>query len=216
MENIEALREEVLAEVQKAADLAALEDIRISALGKKGRITGLMKNLGKMDPDQRREFGQALNALKDQVASALDMRKTDLENVALEARLTGERIDVTLPSRPAENAGHIHPISQTIDEIVSIFGEMGFALAEGPDIEDDFHNFTALNIPPEHPAREMQDTFYLPEGEDGARLVLRTHTSPVQIRTMKSKTPPIRIIAKGWLSTKKPIWATSRAACWNL
>ncbi|AUG55216.1 phenylalanine--tRNA ligase subunit alpha [Thalassospira marina] len=197
MENIEALREEVLAEVEKAADLAGLEDIRISALGKKGRITGLMKNLGKMDPDQRREFGQALNAVKDQVASAIDMRKGDLENAALEARLTGERIDVTLPSRPSETAGRIHPISQTIDEIVSIFGEMGFALAEGPDIEDDFHNFTALNIPPEHPAREMQDTFYLPEAEDGSRLVLRTHTSPVQIRTMQSKTPPIRIIAPG-------------------
>lgn len=197
MENIEALREEVLAEVEKAVDLAALEDVRISALGKKGRITGLMKNLGKMDPDQRREFGQTLNAVKDQVAGAIDTRKTALEDAALEARLSGERIDVTLSSRPDETAGRIHPISQTIDEIVSIFGEMGFALAEGPDVEDDFHNFTALNIPPEHPAREMQDTFYLPEQEDGSRLVLRTHTSPVQIRTMQSKTPPIRIIAPG-------------------
>ena len=197
MENIEALREEVLAEVEKAGDLAALEDIRISALGKKGRITGLMKNLGKMDPDQRREFGQALNAVKDQVASAIDMRKSDLENAALEARLSGERIDVTLPSRPSETEGRIHPISQTIDEIISIFGEMGFTLAEGPDIEDDFHNFTALNIPAEHPAREMQDTFYLPEAEDGSRLVLRTHTSPVQVRTMQSQTPPIRIVAPG-------------------
>jgi len=189
MENIEALREEVLAEVEKAVDLAALEEVRISALGKKGRITGLMKNLGKMDPDQRREFGQTLNLVKDQVAGAIDTRKTALEDAALEARLAGERIDVTLSSRPDETAGRIHPISQTIDEIVSIFGEMGFALAEGPDVEDDFHNFTALNIPPEHPAREMQDTFYLPEQEDGSRLVLRTHTSPVQIRTMQSKTP---------------------------
>ncbi|HBS24411.1 phenylalanine--tRNA ligase subunit alpha, partial [Thalassospira sp.] len=197
MENIEALREEVLAEIEKAADLQALEDVRISALGKKGRITGLMKNLGQMDPDQRREFGQTLNTVKDQVAEAIETRKSGLEDAALNARLVGERIDVTLPSRMDETAGRIHPISQTMDEIISIFGEMGFALAEGPDVEDDFHNFTALNIPPEHPAREMQDTFYLPEQEDGSRLVLRTHTSPVQIRTMQSKTPPIRIIAPG-------------------
>ena len=142
------------------------------------------------------ELGQALNRLKDEIAGAIDARRSTLEDAALKVRLQSEGVDVTLPVRP-ERAGCLHPISQTIDEIVAIFGEMGFAVAEGPDIEDDFHNFTALNIPPEHPARQMHDTFYFPERADGSRMLLRTHTSPVQIRTMQNSKPPLRIIVPG-------------------
>ena len=141
----------------------------------------MMKSLGGMDPDARREAGQSLNALKTEIAAAIEGRKTTLEDADLEQRLAADRIDVSLSSRP-EPDGRLHPISQTYDEVVSIFAELGFTVAEGPDIEDDFHNFTALNIPPEHPARQMHDTFYLPEKEDGSRMLLRTHTSPVQVR----------------------------------
>ena len=199
MESVEKLREELIAAVEAATDLDALEQVRVSALGKKGRITDQMKGLGALDPDQRKETGQALNALKDAVAEAIDGRKAAMENAALDARLAGERIDVTLPVRPEEQ-GCIHPISQVIDEIVAILGDMGFSVAEGPDVEDDWHNFTALNIPADHPARQDHDTFYLPppEGEDeDARLVLRTHTSPVQIRTMQGGEPPFRVIVPG-------------------
>ena len=155
-----------------------------------------MKQLGGLDPDARRQAGQDLNQVKDAVAEAIEQRKTGLADSALNARLAAERIDVSLPPRP-EQRGFIHPISQVMDELTAIFGEMGFAVAEGPDIEDDFHNFGALNIPPEHPARQEHDTFYLPDRADGAKMVLRTHTSPVQIRTMQKTTPPIRIIAPG-------------------
>ena len=202
MESVDKLREELLAAVEAATDLDALEQVRITALGKKGRITEQMKGLGGLDPDQRREAGQALNALKDSVAEALDARKAAMEGAALDARLAEERIDVTLPARP-EDAGRIHPVSQVIEEIVAILGDMGFSVAEGPDVEDDWHNFTALNIPADHPARQDHDTFYLPAqekaGEDGdaARMVLRTHTSPVQIRTMQGGEPPFRVIAPG-------------------
>jgi len=196
MENLETLRAEVLAAIADARDLAALEEIRVSALGKKGRITALMKSLGGMDPDTRKAAGQELNRVKDATAQALDARRGELEAAELEARLARERIDVTLSARP-ERAGSVHPISQTWDEVVAIFGQMGFAVAEGPDIEDDFHNFTALNFPPDHPAREMHDTFFLPVRPDGSRHVLRTHTSPVQVRTMVSQKPPIRILAPG-------------------
>jgi len=195
-ENLDALRDELLVEVDAAPDLEALEALRLSALGRQGRITELMKGLGQVAAEERRERGQALNIVKDAVAGAIASRQEALEAVALDARLVEERIDMTLPPRP-QPEGRIHPISQAIDEMVAIFCEMGFEVAEGPHIETDFNNFTALNIPPEHPARQEHDTFYLPEKEDGSRLVLRTHTSPVQIRTMLDKQPPIRIIVPG-------------------
>ena len=196
MDSIDALREELIAAVSGAADGAALEEVRVSALGKKGRITDLMKGLGAMDPEARKAFGQRLNVLKDEVAAALDGRKKAFDTAALDARLATETIDVSLPTR-AEGKGSLHPISQTIEELTAIFGIMGFEVAEGPDVEDDFHNFTALNFPPGHPAREMHDTFFLPPDADGNRYLLRTHTSPVQIRTMMSKKPPIRVIIPG-------------------
>ncbi len=195
-EDLQQLREEIVAATAAANDLGALEAVRIDALGKKGKITVRMKALGKLDEKERKSAGQALNVLKDAVAEAIEARKAELAGAALEARLAGEGIDVTLPARP-DQIGRIHPISQTMEELVAIFGEMGFTVAEGPDIEDDFHNFTALNIPPEHPARQEHDTFYLPERDDGSRMVLRTHTSPVQIRTMQKTAPPIRIIVPG-------------------
>ncbi len=196
MENLDELREQLLSAVATADSLDALEEIRISALGRKGQVTELMKGLGKLDPEQRKAAGQSLNAVKTAVSDAIDARQGGLADSALEAELAAERVDISLPVRP-ESEGRIHPISQTFDEVIAIFGEMGFSVAEGPDIEDDFHNFTALNIPPEHPARQMHDTFYLPEDEDGERMLLRTHTSPVQVRTMLSTTPPLRIIAPG-------------------
>jgi phenylalanyl-tRNA synthetase alpha chain len=165
-------------------------------LGKKGEVSLLMRGLAGLDPEARREAGQRLNAVKDALSTAIETRKALLGEAALDAKLAGEQVDVTLPPRP-ESEGRIHAVSQTIDEIVAIFGEMGFQVAEGPDIEDDFHNFTALNIPESHPARQMHDTFYLPERADGTRLVLRTHTSPVQVRHMQTHKPPIRIIAPG-------------------
>ena len=170
---LETLKEETLRAIEDAADAAAPDQGRVSGVGKKGRITGMMKELGGLDPDARRERGQALNALRDAIATAIDARKAALEDAALDARLAGESLDVSLPARP-EEMGRIHPISQTIEEVAQIFGEMGFVIAEGPDIETDWHNFTALNIPPEHPARQMFDTFYLPEKPDGSRMVLRT------------------------------------------
>ena len=200
-QEIDQLRDELIASVEGAGDLAALEDARVSALGRKGRITERMKGLGQVAAEDRREMGAALNRLKDEVAAAIEARKVALERAAIDARLETETIDVTLPARP-EAAGTIHPVSQVLDEMAAIFGDMGFAVASGPEIEDDFHNFTALNIPPEHPARQMHDTFYLPErdGEDGEskeRMLLRTHTSPVQIRTMMDGGPPYRIVAPG-------------------
>ena len=196
MDDLEALRSELTEAVAKAPSSDALEALRVDALGKKGRITALMKGLGGIDPEARKTAGQALNALKTEISDAIEMRKADLTAGELEAKLAGERIDVTLPPRP-ETDGRIHPISQTVEEVIAILGEMGLAVAEGPDIEDDWHNFTALNIPPDHPARQEHDTFYLPGEKDGERMVLRTHTSPVQIRTMQNGKPPFRIIAPG-------------------
>jgi len=195
-DTIETLRNELLAAAGNANDLATLEEVRVAALGKKGRITGLMKELGGMSPDERKAAGQRLNLLKDEVAAALDARKALFETAALNARLAGESMDVSLPIRP-EAKGTLHPISQTTAEIAAIFGQMGFDVADGPDIEDDFHNFTALNFPPGHPAREMHDTFFLPPDVDGQRYLLRTHTSPVQIRTMMNQKPPIRVVIPG-------------------
>ncbi len=185
-----------LGEIAAAASPEALEEIRVKVLGRRGTLTTAMRELGALDPEARRRAGAELNAAKDRIGAALAEAAARLGRAALEERLAAERADVTLPALFAAE-GRIHPISQTIDEIVAIFGEMGFAVAEGPHIEEDFYNFTALNIPPEHPARQEHDTFYLPQRADGARLVLRTHTSPVQIRTMLAQQPPIRIIVPG-------------------
>jgi phenylalanyl-tRNA synthetase alpha chain len=191
-----SLEQEILAQISAASDEAGVEAIRVSALGKKGSISEQMAGLGKMAPDERKAAGAALNVLKDKVSEALAARKAVLGEAALEARLLTEKIDVTLPVRP-QNAGTIHPVSQVWEEVVQIFGDLGFSVAEGPHIEDDFHNFDALNMPPDHPSRQEHDTFYFNEKPDGSRMVLRTHTSPVQIRTMLSSKPPIRIIAPG-------------------
>jgi len=194
--SLSTLAQEILAEVASAADEPQLEAVRVSALGKKGSISERMKSLGAMSPEERKEAGAALNVLKDKVAEAISVRKTYLQEQALEQRLASEKIDVTLPVRPQQQ-GTVHPVSQVWEEVVQIFGDLGFSVAEGPHIEDDFHNFDALNIPPEHPARQEHDTFFFNEKPDGSRMVLRTHTSPVQIRTMLSEKPPIRIIAPG-------------------
>ena len=196
MSNLAELESQLIAAVDAAGDEAALDEVRVSALGKKGTISEQMKTLGKMDPEERKAAGQALNALKDKVADAIAARSTMLKDAALEARLASEFDDVTLPVRP-ELKGSIHPVSQVWEEVVQIFGDMGFAVAEGPHIETDWYNFGALNIPEDHPARQEHDTFYFNPREDGSRMVLRTHTSPVQIRTMEKSTPPIRIIAPG-------------------
>ena len=199
------LETELLGDISSAADLAGLEQVRIAALGKKGRVSELMSTLGKMPPDERKAFGAAINQVKARVTDALEARKSSLDTVATTARLAAERADVTLPVRPGPmGEGRIHPVSQVFDEIAEIFADMGFRIAEGPDIETDDLNFTRLNIPPEHPARQMHDTFYLKTPNTSlsssgstAPFVLRTHTSPVQIRTMMSQKPPIRIIAPG-------------------
>jgi len=205
-DDLAALKKDLVSAADGAADLAALEELRVRALGKKGAITERMKGLGGMEPEARKAAGQALNAIRDAVNAAIEARKAALEDVELDRRLATETIDITLPVRP-EREGRIHPISQTIDEVVSIFGEMGFTVAEGPDIEKDWYNFTALNIPPDHPARQMHDTFYLAEGLDGQAAsgdekdaggwLLRTHTSPVQIRYMEEVEPPLRILVPG-------------------
>jgi len=187
---------ELSAAVAAAADLNALEAIRIAALGKSGSISALLKSLGAMSPDQRRERGPQINGLRDQVQAAIAERRAVLEAEALDAQLANERLDLSLPA-PTRRRGGLHPTLRVMDEMIAIFAEMGFAVAEGPDIEDDFHNFTALNFPPKHPAREMHDTFFFAPDENGERKVLRTHTSPVQVRTMMSQAPPIRIIAPG-------------------
>jgi len=198
MSDLENIETETLAAVAGAATEKALEDIRVASLGKKGRISGLMKGLGKMTPEERKEMGPALNGLKARVGEAITARKQALHEVALEERLATETVDVSLPVRPSPlETGRIHPLSQTMDEIVAIFCDLGFAVEEGPDIETDHYNFEALNFPEGHPAREMHDTFYFQERADGTRPLLRTHTSPVQVRTMEKGKPPFRFIAPG-------------------
>ena len=224
LEDASRLEKKWLEAVASAPGLDALEAVRVEALGKKGEISGLMKGLGALTPEERKSAGAKLNQLKDAVAAAIEARKSQLAEAAIDARLARETLDMTLPVGIGA-PGRLHPISQTIDEIIAIFGEMGFKVAEGPDIEEDFYNFTALNIPPDHPARQMHDTFYLGAGGDGrpaspiapvaeeggerrfgkaatptdleGRKLLRTHTSPVQIRHMKSHKPPLRVIAPG-------------------
>ena len=208
MTDTAALEADTLAHVAAAPDLAALDAVRVAVLGKAGSVTALMKTLGTMAPDVRLVEGPRLNGLREAVAAALAARKAELDAAALDARLASERLDLTLPVAPGP-VGTVHPVSQVMDELAEIFADLGLAVADGPEIEDDWHNFTALNIPETHPARAMHDTFYLAQGgataDDGAgpprgtvlRHLLRTHTSPVQIRTMLSTTPPIRIIAPG-------------------
>jgi phenylalanyl-tRNA synthetase alpha chain len=194
--DVDRLERALLAEVTGAADLQALEQVRVEALGRKGRVTGLTRSLAELEPEARRAAGQRYNQLKQTVAEAIAARWRELQSSALDAQLIAERLDVTLPVRPSVE-GRIHPVSQVTDEITAIFAEMGFSVAEGPDVENDFNNFGALNIPEEHPARQMMDTFYLEAEQNGRPLVLRTHTSPVQIRTMLAGPPPYRIIAPG-------------------
>jgi phenylalanyl-tRNA synthetase alpha chain len=198
MSDIAKLENEILASVAVAKDEAALEAVRVSALGKSGSVSALLKTLGAMTPDERKVQGPAINGLKDRVTGAIAAAKDALAAAALNARLNTETVDVTLPVREAPTeAGRVHPISQVTDELTAIFADMGFAVAEGPDIETDDYNFTKLNFPEGHPAREMHDTFYFAPQSDGSRLLLRTHTSPVQVRTMLSQKPPIRVICPG-------------------
>lgn len=196
MTDLNTLESDVLAQVAGATDLQALDAVRVAAVGKTGSISGLLKTLGAMSTEERKTQGAAINALRDKVANAIAEKKAGLEAAELDARLASETLDLSLPA-PYRRKGSVHPTMQTMDEMIAIFAEMGFAVAEGPDIEDDFHNFTALNFPPKHPAREMHDTFFFNTKEDGERMLLRTHTSPVQVRTMVSQKPPIRIIAPG-------------------
>ncbi len=198
MADLKELQEGILGQIDSAQDEAALEAVRIAALGKKGSISALLASLGKMAPEERKAQGAAINALKDEVGQALAARRDFLKELALEARLNSEALDVTLPVAPhGIETGRIHPISQVMEEIAVIFANMGFAIAEGPDIESDDYNFTKLNFPPDHPARDMHDTFFFSPGPDGKRKLLRTHTSPVQVRTMLKQKPPIRVICPG-------------------
>ena len=198
MTDIDQLKAEALAAVGDAATLDTLDAERVRLLGKQGQVTALLKTLGAMTPEQRQSEGPRINGLREAVAEAIAVRKDSLEGAVLEARLASERIDLSLPA-PERPRGSVHPVSQVMDELAEIFADMGFAVATGPEIEDDWHNFTALNIPETHPARAMHDTFYFPDqtARDGKRMLLRTHTSPVQIRTMMNQQPPIRIIAPG-------------------
>ncbi|AWV21308.1 Phenylalanyl-tRNA synthetase alpha chain [Roseomonas mucosa] len=201
-DDLAALQSETEAAIAAAADLRALDAVRVGALGKSGQVTALLKGLGAVPAEERKARGAAVNAVRQAVERALEARKAVLEEAALEARLAAERLDVSLPPRPhppaGAESGAIHPIARTVEELTAIFGAMGFAVAEGPDIESDWYNFNALNIPGHHPARQDQDTFYLPPAHGaGFETVLRTHTSPVQARTMLSQEPPIRVIVPG-------------------
>jgi len=189
-------RDAILGQIASCTTLDALEAVRVRALGKAGIVTGFMKTLGGMSPGERQLLGPVYNAARDDIAGAIAARKAVLEAKALDAKLAAERQDMTLPVA-ALPRGRIHPVSQVLDELTEIFADMGFAVATGPEIEDEWHNFTALNIPEDHPARAMHDTFYLPQRGEQGRMLLRTHTSPVQIRTMLSQKPPIRTISPG-------------------
>ena len=198
MADLRALETELLTAVANANDEPALEAVRVASLGRSGSISALLKTLGTMSPEARKEQGALINGLKDRVTAAITARKEALKKLALDQRLNTETLDVTLPvSEPPAELGRIHPISQAVDELTAIFADMGFAIAEGPDIETDDYNFTKLNFAEGHPARDMHDTFYFNPKPDGSRLLLRTHTSPVQIRTMLAQKPPIRVIIPG-------------------
>jgi phenylalanyl-tRNA synthetase alpha chain len=198
MTDIATLELELMGTIDAAADEAELEAARVAALGKRGSISALLATLGKMSPDERKQQGPLINGLKDRITEAVAVRREILKDAALEQRLNTETIDVTLPApESAADIGRIHPISQVMDEVTAIFADMGFAVAEGPDVETDDYNFTKLNFPVGHPAREMHDTFFFNQKPDGSRLLLRTHTSPVQVRTMLAQKPPIRVICPG-------------------
>jgi phenylalanyl-tRNA synthetase alpha chain len=196
MTDISKLQSELTAAIDSADTLDALETVRIAALGKQGSVSALLKTMGAMSPDERQVQGPVINGLRETVTAALTTKKAALETAALNERLATERLDMTLPA-PETPRGSVHPVSQVMDELAEIFADMGFAVAEGPEIEDQWHNFTALNMPETHPARAMHDTFYMNAVDGEEAKVLRTHTSPVQIRTMTSQEPPIRIIAPG-------------------
>lgn len=197
MTDLEQLKTDALTRIANAADAAALEALRIEFLGKQGSISGLMKTLGKMSPEERQVQGPLLNGLRTQANDAIAARKEVLEDAELEARLATEGLDLSLPA-PETPRGSVHPVSQVMDELAEIFADLGFSVATGPEIEDDWHNFTALNMAETHPARAMHDTFYFPDTDgEGRRMLLRTHTSPVQIRSMMKQGAPIRIIAPG-------------------
>lgn len=191
MENLDALVAQALDAVQQAADVSALEQIRVQYLGKKGELTQVMKTLGNIPAEERPKVGAMVNAAKEQVSLQLNARKAAMEAAALNAQLAAERVDVTLPGR-GQLSGGLHPVTRTMERIEQIFAHVGYSVEEGPEVEDDYHNFEALNIPGHHPARAMHDTFYF-----NANTLLRTHTSPVQVRTMERSQPPIRIICPG-------------------
>lgn len=197
MSTYHSLRNQIISAIQAANDLGSLEQVRVSELGKKGQLAEVMSSLGKMAPDERKAVGAELNVIKAEINDAFAVRKAALENVALAQKLAAEKIDITLSPRP-ETIGRVHPIPQVIDEVITIFANQGFMVAEGPDVDTDWHNFTALNIPESHPARQMHDTFYLNALDDkGAPLLLRTHTSTVQSRVMLNQKPPLRVLAPG-------------------
>jgi phenylalanyl-tRNA synthetase alpha chain len=191
MENLQSLVNQAIAAISQAADVQALDNVRVQYLGKKGELTAQLKNLGQLSAEERPLAGAKINEAKDQVQAALDTRKTDLENAALNAKLAAEALDITLPGR-GQSVGGLHPVTKTLERIEAFFRNAGYKVEEGPEVEDDFHNFEALNIPSHHPARAMHDTFYF-----DATTLLRTHTSPVQVRTMEAQQPPIRIICPG-------------------
>lgn len=191
MDSLNNTLDAALAGIEAAGDLRALDEIRVEYLGKKGQVTALLKSLGTMDPEQRKTAGQTINQAKQAVQAAINARRAGLEKAALDARLAAESIDVSLPGRGVERGG-LHPVTHTMERITEIFSRLGFSVATGPEVEDDEHNFEALNFPAHHPARAMHDTFYFPDGR-----LLRTHTSPVQIRVMKQQQPPVRIIVPG-------------------
>ncbi|MGA1207778.1 MAG: phenylalanine--tRNA ligase subunit alpha [Litorivicinaceae bacterium] len=192
MEELQEILRTALVSVEQADTLQRLDAVRVDLLGKKGQISQLMKGLGRLSAEDRPEAGARINVVRDQVTAAIEAKKQALDDAADAALLAREAVDVTLPSRPAQYPGGYHPVTRTLERLNALFASLGYTVATGPEIEDDWHNFEALNIPAHHPARAMHDTFYFEDGR-----VLRTHTSPVQIRTMVSQTPPIRIVAPG-------------------
>jgi len=195
MKNIETIKDKYTSIIYNTNNLKDLDNVRISAIGKKGEISSMMQEIGKMSIDQKKQMGPLLNSLKNDIISQIDQKKNELETIAIDKALENESIDMSLPINLSE--GTLHPVQQVMEEMAVIFSNMGFSIALGPDIEDDFHNFTALNFPPGHPARDMHDTFFMSSENNKIKKVLRTHTSPVQIRTMIEDEPPIRIIAPG-------------------
>ena len=191
MENLEVLKQQALAAIRAATDLAGLDEVRVSFLGKKGQITGLLKSLGQLSAEERPKAGALINVVKQELQEAINCARDALQQAEIDRKLSAEKLDITLPGR-RQNVGGLHPVTRTIARISEFFADLGFSVVEGPEIEDDYHNFEALNIPSHHPARAMHDTFYI-----NPTTVLRTHTSPVQVRSMETQAPPIRVICPG-------------------